>query len=102
MKRNDPDYLHQKMNSSTELLETWKKGNKYLDQFWDVWKSHYLISLRERSQIFNKHARIQSAQEPNIGDVVQIKSVNMENWAYYRISFKSRRPDTCSKGNTSK
>ena len=71
--RDDPDYLHQKMDSSTELLETWKKGNRYLDQFLDVWKSHYLTSLRERSHIFNKHARIRSAQEPNIGDVVQIK-----------------------------
>ena len=84
--RNDPDYLHQKMDSSTELLETWKKGNRYLDQFWDVWKSHYLTSLRERSQIFNKHASIQSAQEPNIGDVVQIKDTTSRGtWKIGRI-----------------
>ena len=84
--RNDPDDLHQKMDSSTELLETWKKGNRYLDQFWDVWKSHYLTSLRERSQIFNKHARIQSAQEPNIGDVVQIKDTTSRGtWKIWRI-----------------
>ena len=71
--KDDPNYINQPLDSSHELLETWKKGNRYLEEFWEIWKEQYLLSLRERSQRFNKHPRIQSTKEPKIGDVVQIK-----------------------------
>ena len=44
-----------------------------------------LTSLRERSHIFNKHARIRSAQEPNIGDVVQIKDTT--SWGTWKLGW---------------
>ena len=69
---NDPDYL-QKKDSASTLLETWKKGNRYLNEFWDVWRNQYLTSLRERSQITMKHPRVQASKEASIGDIVQIK-----------------------------
>ena len=71
--KNDPDFNNEKPNSSQSLLETWKKGNRHLDLFWEIWRDQYLLSLRERSQIFNKHPRVQSQKEPKIGDIVQLK-----------------------------
>jgi len=56
---DDPDYYNEEMTRSQKLLETWKKGNKHLEQFWKLWKDNYLINLRERNQKFNKHPRIQ-------------------------------------------
>ena len=44
-----------------------------MDEFWSIWKTQYLLSLRERSQNFSKHPRIQSSKEPKVGDIVQIK-----------------------------
>ena len=32
---------------ATKLLETWWKGEVYLNVFWKVWKVKYLLSLRE-------------------------------------------------------
>ena len=69
----DPDYRNQPLNEGRRLLEMWKKGNKHLDQFWEIWRNHYLLNLRERSQIFMKHSRKQSSKEPQVGDIVQIK-----------------------------
>lgn len=69
---NDPTFLPKKDSAST-LLETWKKGNQHLNQFWNIWKDQYLTSLRERSQILMKHSHIQDSKEAKIGDVVQIK-----------------------------
>ena len=31
--KNDPDYQNEKLTAAYKLLETWKKGNKYLEQF---------------------------------------------------------------------
>src|SRR5689334_382344 len=33
----DPDYIH-KLSSATQLLETWKKGQRHLQHFWRTWK----------------------------------------------------------------
>ena len=70
---DDPEYLINNRNSAQVLLEKWKKGQNHLEQFWKIWKSDYLLSLRERSQRFRQHPRVQSQKQPNIGDIVQIK-----------------------------
>ena len=54
-------------------METWRKGNKHLEQFWKVWKDVYLLNLRERNQLFQKHPRIQAKKCPKIEDIVKIK-----------------------------
>ena len=36
-------------DSMTTLLNKWKKGQKQLNMFWDMWRNEYLASLREAS-----------------------------------------------------
>ena len=54
----DPSYHVEEMNTAKRLLESWKKGQRHLEQFWELWKNHYLFNLRERSQLLNKHPRV--------------------------------------------
>ena len=42
----NPDFKPQ-MESSNELLEIWRKGQSYLNEFWKHWYNHYLLSSRE-------------------------------------------------------
>lgn len=51
----DSNY-HVEEKTSEKLLESWKKGQRHLEQFWKLWKNHYL--LREKSQLFKKHPRV--------------------------------------------
>ena len=57
---NDPNFRLKEPSSAEKLLETWKKGQKHLEHFWKIWKDDYLLSLREKSQIYKRHLRIQS------------------------------------------
>ncbi|XP_057305456.1 uncharacterized protein LOC130642387 [Hydractinia symbiolongicarpus] len=83
---DDPDYNNQPLTEGKKLLEIWKKGNRHLDQFWNIWKNHYLLSLRERSQTFMKHSKKQSSREPKVGDIVLIKdSTPRGTWRIGRI-----------------
>lgn len=68
----DPEYKPSE-NSADKLLRIWKKGEKMLEKFWQVWRNEYLLSLRERTQCKHKSPRIQSAVCPNVNDVVLIK-----------------------------
>ena len=44
------------------------------------------MSLRERSQKFNKHPRVQSPKEPKVGDIVQVKDATPRGtWKIGRI-----------------
>ena len=36
-------------DSMTTLLNIWKKGQRQLNMFWDMWRNEYLASLREAS-----------------------------------------------------
>ena len=75
-------------------METWKKGNKHLEQFWNVWKDGYLLNLRERNQLFKKHPRIQAKNCPKISNIVQIKdSLLRGTWRMGRIVEMTRSSD---------
>ena len=92
--KNDPDYQNEELTTAHKLLETWKKGNKYLEQFWKVWKDGYLLNLRERNQLFWKHPRIQAKKCPKIGDIVQIKDLLPRGtWRIRRIVELIRSSD---------
>ena len=92
--KNDPDYQNEELTTAHELLKTWKKGNKHLEQFWKVWKDGYLLNLRERNQLFQKHPRIQAKKCPKIGDIVQIKdSLPRGTWRMGRIVEMIRSSD---------
>ena len=83
---HDPNFRLKEPTSGEKLLETWKKGQKYLEHFWKIWKDDYLLSLRGRSQICKRHPRIQSKQEPRVGDVVQIQeNTPRGSWKIGRI-----------------
>ncbi|VDI16697.1 Hypothetical predicted protein [Mytilus galloprovincialis] len=69
---DDPDYSPLE-SSKEKLLKAWKKGQKLLDSFWNLWRNEYLLSLRERTQTKLKSCRVQSSFLPQIGDVVLIK-----------------------------
>ncbi|XP_053383165.1 uncharacterized protein LOC128549742 [Mercenaria mercenaria] len=60
-------------SSSDRLLEIWKKGQKLINMFWQIWRNDYLLSLRERTQTQLKTGRIQSSDQPSIGDIVLLK-----------------------------
>ena len=47
------DYQPSK-DSATKLLETWRKGQVYLNMFWRIWKDEYLISLREKISLYHR------------------------------------------------
>ena len=92
--KNDPDYQKEELTTAHKILETWKKGNKHLEQFWKVWKDGYLLNLRERKQLFQKHSRIQAKKCPKIGDIVQIKdSLPRGTWRMGHIVEMIRSSD---------
>ena len=72
----DEDY-QPKRNTATQLLTAWKKGQKYLDLFWKVWRGEYLLSLRENLPIHHKNSKRLTSMVPNVDDVVLIKDDNI-------------------------
>ena len=84
---DDSDYNINNLSSSKRLLEIWKKGQRHPEEFWKIWKSDYLLNLREHSRIYNKHQRVQSSQEPKVGDIVQAKENSSRGtWRTGRIT----------------
>ena len=53
--KNDRDYQNEELTTAQKLLETQKKGNKHLEEFWKVRKDGYLLNLRECNQLFQKY-----------------------------------------------
>ena len=68
---DDQEYF-QKASSSDKLLEKWKKGSKHIDRFWSIWRTEYLLSLRERFQTQLTSPKTQSPHQPNEGDIVLV------------------------------
>ena len=45
MKKADSTYHVEELNTAEKLLESWKKGHRYLEQFWELWKNYYLLNI---------------------------------------------------------
>ena len=60
-------------SSADKLLQIWKKGQRLLQSFWNVWRDDYLLSLRERTQSMLKTGRNHSQFSLSVDDVVLIK-----------------------------
>ena len=90
----DPEFDASKIvSSSQQLLEIWKRGQKLLNQFWNVWRQEYLSSLRERSQASLKGPRSNTDCIPKVGEVVLVKeNLPRGYWKVGRICelFQSR------------
>ena len=72
----DTEY-QQKRDSAQELTDYWRKSQKQLDQFWEVWRQDYLLTLRETLPLFHKGSRSQISREPKIGEIVLVKDDNL-------------------------
>ena len=59
-----------KKDSATELADYWKKNQKQLEKFWEVWKNDYLLSLRETLPLIHWRSLSQLSRKPMIGEVV--------------------------------
>ena len=80
----DIDEYREKTTKADDVIAHWKQGQKMLRQFWDCWKSHYLLSLRERPVQHKQRAT--SDTSPTVGMTVLIKD-NMPRgmWRFGRI-----------------
>ncbi len=79
----DPDY-EEKVTSAEKLGKKWIHSLRQLDQFWQCWRDHYLLSLRERKQVDLKQNRSRVAIQPSVGDVVLIQEPNLPR-GHWRI-----------------
>ena len=81
-------------DSMTVLLNVWKKGQRQLNSFWDMWRNEYLASLREASP-FHKAVKNQIQVEPRVGEVVLIKEDKIPRgmWKLGRIEKLSKGKD---------
>ena len=64
-------------DSVTTPLNHWKKGQKQLNTFWEIWKNEYLTSLREKSSLYHKVVKGQTSYIPKPGQIVIIKEDNI-------------------------
>ena len=83
----DPEFeVTQNISTSQKLLDKWKTGQNYLNQFWKIWSKDYLLNLRERSQLF-KSKKNSSKLVPKVRDVVLIKdNLPRGQWKIGRIN----------------
>ena len=81
-------------DSMMALLNNWKKGQKLLNMFWDMWRKEYLASLRERS-LYHKSVKGQVHYAPGLGQVVLIKdeSIARGMWKLGRIEKLNKDND---------
>jgi hypothetical protein len=68
----------------TKLILQWKRIQKILDFYWDVWRKDYLLSLREQWRYDNKVPKCDF--EPRVGAIVQVADkVPRRHWRLGRI-----------------
>ena len=82
---DDPEYdIGKKQTTAQQLLETWRQGQKHLNQFWSCWKNDYLLNLRKRG---TKRSFNFEASHPAVRDVVLIKdNLPRGQWRVGKIS----------------
>ena len=51
VEESDREFDITRASSSEQLLEIWKCGQRYLNEFWKSWRHEYLSNLQERSQV---------------------------------------------------
>ena len=77
----------EKISTSQQLLQRWKRGQRCLNQFWQIWCKDYLLSLRERCNSTVNKVRNTAKGKPQIGDVVLIKeSLLRGQWKIGKIT----------------
>ena len=59
--------------SSDHLIESWRRGQTHLNNFWKIWSNEYLQSLREAHTTNLKPIKGQVNRIPSVGEVVILK-----------------------------
>ena len=82
----DPEFeVAKKATSLQALLQTWKRGQNRLNQFWSLWRNEYLLRLREKPQVPLKGSK-NIPTPPKIGDIVLVKeNLPHGHWRVSRI-----------------
>lgn len=92
---NDPDF---KVigSSADKLLQIWKKGQMFLNNFRKIWREEYLSSLRERYQTYLKQKKHKASFNHCIGDVVLIKgNTPRGSWRLGKVIELIQSADSC-------
>ena len=71
------DNFYPEETSLNVLLETWKKGQARLTNFWNIWSSEYLQALREKAAYHMKPIKGEIRREPKVGEIVLIKDQDL-------------------------
>ena len=73
--------------SVSNLLNSWKKGQKHLNSFWNKWNAEYLDMLRERKSIKLKPIKGEVRRKPKVGEIVIIKDEKIPrgNWKVAKV-----------------
>ena len=83
----DRDYQFVKHKSANTLLETWKKGQQHLQQFWTIWRNEYLQALQERASVRHRTPKVASTNSPKCNEVVLVKeNLPRGSWKIAKIS----------------
>lgn len=70
----------------TNLIDTWKKGQKLLETFWTSWTTEYLRNLRERPETHVKQNKGVNQRAPKRDDVVLLKeNLPRSRWRLAKI-----------------
>ena len=73
------------VSKAERVLKVWKRGQQRLKQLWELWRSEYLLSLRERTQMYLKGSKKLAHNSPQVSDVVVL--YNRDNQKEHTIVF---------------
>ena len=76
------------MDSVKELTEYWRRNQKQLKLFWEVWKQEYLLSLRETLPLKHRGAHSELTRLPKLGEVVIVKDDYLPRGAWKLAQIK--------------
>ena len=74
---------------SDELLQQWEKGQERLDQFWDIWMTEYLQTLRERHTLMMKSRKGEIQRIPKVGEVMIVKEEGIPRGSWMIATVQS-------------
>ena len=78
------------------LAATWKHREKTLTKLWATWYDEYLLSLRERQNIFHRGGRTRIDRIPNEGEVILLREEGIPrgSWKLARVVKLINSADT--------
>ncbi len=90
---DDPEYLPV-LDSRQKLLRAWRKSLTHVDRFWELWRSDYLLSLREKWSMTHHGPNRQSSSTPVIGEIVLLGQEGPRGtWPLAKIIDLKTSPD---------